>query len=117
MEFAGIKFTEAYKNLSKNSKKLNLKGEYDIVLENGDSIALIEIKYRARKDDVDLLMNKQLSIFKLLFPQYANYSFYLGIAGLAFEDDVEEGALSKGVGVLRPKGESIEILDENLRVF
>jgi hypothetical protein len=41
----------------------------------------------------------------------------LGIAGLSFEDGAEAEALSKGVGILRPKGESVEVLDQNLKAF
>ena len=120
MSFAGINFDEIDRGLKKTLKKPDgnkLQGEYDVIMYNGDSIALIEIKYRGRKIHVDKLITKMTNNFKELFPKYANYKFYLGIASMAFEEGAVEEALEKGVGILRPKGESVEIIDHHVRAF
>jgi hypothetical protein len=36
---------------------------------------------------------------------------------MSFEDNTEEEALRQGIGVLRPSGENVEILDENLKIY
>jgi len=120
MRFGGKDFDEIEKGM-KRAKKLpdgkKLTGEYDVVMYNGNTIALIEVKYKVRKNHIENLKTKQVSVFKELFPQYAKFDFYLGIAGLSFEDDTEKEALEQGIGILRPKGESVEIIDDNLKAY
>ena len=120
MKFGGKNFDEMDKGL-KRAKKLpdgsRLKGEYDVIMYNGDTIALIEVKYKVQKEHIEKLRTKQLSIFKEFFPQYKNHNFYLGIAGLSFEDGTQDLAKDYGIGILRPKGESVEILDKKLKVY
>ena len=120
MRFGGKDFDQIDKGL-KRSKKLpdgkKLAGEYDVVMYNGNTIALIEVKYKVRKNHIVDLTTEQIKIFKELFPQYAKFDFYLGIAGLSFEDGIEKEALQQGIGILRPKGENVEIIDDNLKVY
>ena len=118
--YAGVCFDEIVKNRKKAVKSKDgtiRQGEYDIYMYNGDSIALIEVKYRVRKRDVTDLINRRINNFKNLYPEYSNYKFYLGVAGMSIDDDVTEEALNKGVGVLRFRNNDIEILDENLKIF
>ncbi|MCL1945863.1 MAG: hypothetical protein FWF51_01740 [Chitinivibrionia bacterium] len=120
MHFGGKDFDNIDKGL-KRSKKLpdgkKLTGEYDVVMYNGNTIALIEVKYKVKKNHIENLKTNQVKMFKELFPQYANFDFYLGIAGLSFEDNTEKEALEQGIGILRPKGENVEIIDDNLKVY
>ncbi|MCL2063061.1 MAG: hypothetical protein FWG98_01640 [Candidatus Cloacimonetes bacterium] len=120
MSYGGREFDEIDQGLRK-TKKLpegnHLRGEYDIIMYNGDTIALIEIKYKLNKEDVEKLLGKKLHIFKQLFPKFEKYDFLLGVAGMSFELGAEEEALENGIGILRPKGESVEILDQNLKVY
>jgi hypothetical protein len=120
MAFGGKNFDAIEKGLKRAQKQPDgkkIKGEYDVVMYNGDTIALIEVKYKVQKEHFEKLRTKQLSVFKELFPQYKDYSFYLGIAGLSFEDGTEKTAEEYGIGILRPKGESVEILDKKLKVY
>lgn len=120
MRFGGMDFDRVDKGLKRAQRTpegTKVVGEYDVVMYNGDAIVLIEVKYRVRKEDITNLVDKQISNFKHLFPQYANHRFYLGIAGLSFEEKVEAEALCRGIGILRPKGENVEILDQNLKIY
>ncbi|MDR0304009.1 MAG: hypothetical protein LBH98_04455 [Chitinispirillales bacterium] len=120
MRFGGKDFDEIEKGM-KRARKLpdgeKLRGEYDVVMYNGDTVALIEIKYKVRNKDIETLTGKQVNVFRQLFPQYAEHKFYLGIAGMSFEGDAEEEALKQGVGILRPSGENVEILDKDLKAY
>jgi hypothetical protein len=120
MRFGGKKFDLIDKGLKRAQKMpggQKIQGEYDVIMYNGDTVALIEVKYKVQKDHLEELTTRQIEAFRKLFPQYANYEIYLGIAGMSFESGVEKEALKKGIGILRPKGESVEILDENLKVY
>ncbi|MCL2062826.1 MAG: hypothetical protein FWG98_00440 [Candidatus Cloacimonetes bacterium] len=120
MSFGGVDFDQIDKSVTR-SRKLpdgtKIRGEYDVVMHNGDTIALIEIKFRARTGHAEDLINRKINIFKQLFPEYANHKFLLGLGGLSFEDGVEDDAINHGIGILKTKGESIEIIDNHLKIY
>jgi len=116
--FGGIHFDDVKRNMyGDGSDDDNSEGEYDIVMINGNSICIIEAKYKARVEDVFKLIKKQVKKFKKLFPQYGNYKYYLGIGGMSFTNGVERRAKELGVGILKLKGDVVEIHDENLKVY
>ena len=120
MLFGGIKYDIIDKGLSRLQRfpdGSRVQGEYDVIMYNKDTIALIEVKYRARKGDADDLINRKLKNFKILFPDYANYTFYLGIAGMGFDDNAEADVRQKGIAILKPKGESVVIEDKHLKAY
>jgi len=116
MQFAGQKYDEISPNLSRKIKSLNLQGEYDLVLYNCSSVVIIEIKYKADKDDVDELLEKA-PVFKKLYPQYANFDLYLGLAALHFNKKVEKESLKQGIAVIKQIGDAMVINDAHLKVF
>ncbi|MCL2184038.1 MAG: hypothetical protein FWB85_11290 [Chitinispirillia bacterium] len=118
--FGGMHFDRVRENI-KNSKKLEdgstLDGQYDIVMYNDTAVCIIEVKYRFKKDDVRNVAKWHAGTFKRLFPEYAGYEIYLGIGSMCFEEDVEEAARQLGIGVLKVKGDAVEIYDESLKTF
>ena len=98
-----------------NGKTLN--GEYDITLVNKDSLGIVEVKFTVHRKDVENLVEKQVENFKILFPMYANYKFYLGIGGLSFNKQAEDAAKKLGVGILKLNGDAVEINDKDLKVY
>ncbi len=114
-ELGGIRYDTIVKNFMPKSKRG--QGEFDIVMVNGESIALIECKYKAHKSDVEKLINKQVDSFKKIFPVYSNYKFYLGIASFSFYPELEDFAKENGIAILKQKGEVVEIIADNLKVY
>ena len=116
----GVHFDTVKRHL-KNSIPLGdgktLDGEYDITLINKDSLGIVEVKYTVEKEDVESLVKKQVENFKLLFPMYSDYKFYLGIGGLSFDKQAEDAANKLGVGILKLNGDAVEINDKNLKVY
>jgi hypothetical protein len=115
MEFGGIKYDQISKNIHVKTKKL--EDEFDIVMYNGNSIAIIESKFKAHKNDINTLMQKKAKNFRILHPDFAKYKIYLGIASFGFYNDLEQYAKENGIGVLKQKGEVTEIEDDNLKVY
>ena len=111
----GIKFDDVKKNI--HAIKLRLEDEYDIVMYNGDCIALIECKYKAHENDLRKLIGKKVDNFKELFPYYSNYKIYVGLASFSFYPELEELAKQKGVAILKQRGEVMEIVAENLKAY
>ncbi len=111
----GIQFDEIGKNVQRKSRRL--EDEYDIVLYNGDCIALIECKYKAHENDLRKLMDKKVRNFRELFPNYKDYKIYLGLASFSFYPELEELATQNGVAILKQKGEMMEVKADNLKVY
>jgi hypothetical protein len=116
LHFAGQDYDSFVSNLKKEHKKINLQAEYDLVLYNCSSVAIIEIKYKAEKDDVEQVI-KKADTFKKLFPEYKDYAIYLGLAGLHINKDAEKKAIKQGVGIIKQVGKNMVINDAHLKVF
>ena len=118
MTFAGIEFDFIDRNWNRHSKKLNLKGEYDVILENGNTVALIETKYKVRKDDVEKLFTKaSADKFRKLFPLYNNHKILLGVGGMSFEKDAIEEAKKQGIGIIKVIGDKVEYHTEGIKIY
>lgn len=91
--------------------------EFDIVMYNGKSVAIVEIKHKVHPNDLEILTEKKVKNFKTLFPQYEKYKVYLGIGGVSIPKDVIDNAHKKGVAILRQKGEIMKIDDKYLIAY
>jgi Holliday junction resolvase len=106
-ELAGIKFDGMIPNLKYEGKE---SCEFDIVLVNGDSVAIIEAKYRIHPNFVKELVTDKLAQFRKYFPVYKNHAVYFGIAGMSFSQEVVKNAKEHGVAIVRQNGQKV-VLD------
>ena len=93
-----------------------LEDEYDIVLYNHASVAIIEVKYKAHIDDVPQVL-KKAETFRILFPQYKDFKIYLGLASMSFYSELEDECIKQGIAVIKQIGDKVVINDTNLKVF
>lgn len=92
--------------------------EFDIVLKRPDAIAIVEIKYRLRKDDVELLAGRKLENFRILYPEESmGKVIYLGAAGLSVDGGALQRAKELGIYVLTQRGEDIYLLNNEARAY
>jgi len=112
--FFGEKFDEISKNLS--SFWQGLKDEYDIVLYNHASVAIIEVKYKAHINDIPIVL-KKAETFRILFPNYKDFKIYLGLASMSFYPELEQECINEGIAVIKQVGDAVVINDTNLKVF
>jgi hypothetical protein len=110
-----IKFDFISKNIK--AKKHRLEDEYDIFLENGNSVAIIDVKHKVKKDHISKLLDDKVENFRILFPDYKNYKLYIAIAGFAFEHKTVDYAIENGIVVLKQKGEVMEIESKSMKSF
>ncbi len=106
LKIGNVKFDDITANQYK--ARNGVKDEYDILLTNGDSVAIIEVKYEAHENDLDKLKTKKIPNFRKLFPMYKDYKIYAGIAGFHINEDVVKKAEEYGFFVLKRKGELVE---------
>ena len=116
MEMGGIRYDVIKQNIHAMNRQ-QLEDEFDIVLYNGNSIGLIEVKHKVHPSDINKLITKKATNFRLLFTDYKGYKIYLGIAGFSIPEEVAEIAQDNGVAVLRQKGDLLVMNDSNLKVY
>jgi len=109
--FGGIKYNNVMLNLR------TPKIEFDIVLVNGNSVALIEVKNRIHSKFVRELAEERVKKFKEYFPIYNRFKTRLGIAGFSFSKKVTEEARKYGIGIIRQVGDSVEISARRLKIY
>ena len=113
-DFFGEKFDEIEKNV-KGIKK-NYKDEYDILLINGKSVGIVEVKFKAHKNDVPKILKKAQTI-RINFPEFKNHRVYLGLATLAFYPELEQECIDHGIAIIKQVGDNVVINDKNLKVY
>ena len=111
---AGIEFDSVNHNLLRSRGKL--EKEFDIVLINGSSVALIEVKYKVHLNDVEQA-EQQVGYYRELFPEHRDYRIYTGIAGMSVPASVADAARKRGQFVLKQVGKLIEVDAQAMRAF
>ena len=102
----GVQYDEVIDNLKGYSGKL--RGEYDVVMVNGKSVALIEVKYVVHPDDIAKTI-KGIENYRTFFPQHKDFDVYGAIAGFKIPNEVAEAAKQQGLMVLKRVGDVMEV--------
>jgi Holliday junction resolvase-like predicted endonuclease len=103
-----IKFDAVSRNL--NNHIGDLQEEYDLVLINGDTLAVIEVKTKAHVKDLEKMITKKIPNFPKLFHAYQNYHIYAGVATLVANNDLIEKAQELGLFLLTQQGDHTMIV-------
>ena len=112
--FFGEKFDEI-ENSVKGIEK-GFKDEYDILMLNGHSVGIVEVKYKAHENDIPKVLNKA-NTFRANFPKYKNHKVYLGLATMAFYPKLEEECINQGIAIIKQVGDTVVINDKHLKAF
>ena len=111
----GVTYDIVDRNIKGNIPKV--RDEFDIVMFNGNSIALIECKYKAHENDLRKIIDKKANNFRALFPDFKDYKIYLGLASFSSYDELKEIAKQKGMAILTHSGDLPEIIADNLKAY
>ena len=110
----GMEFHQAYPNF-KVTKYSGGNAEYDLLLMNGEFIAVIEIKHRLRRDDVERMREVTLPRFRYFLPQYKDKALAPAVAAITADQDAVALAHKCGYAVLRPDGQKVRADVKHLR--
>ncbi len=114
LKVGGIQYDGITSNIK---RKINGKQiEIDLLLDNGSSLAIIEVKYRAKAKNIEQLKNT-VATYRELFPQHKDFKIYGGIASFNVDDTVAAQAHEQGVFVLKRKGDVLEMDTQGMRAF
>ena len=100
-----VNFDFVYQN-----DKRNVKGgtqEIDILLENGNSIGIVEVKNRVSQKSIDQL-DKIMENFYYFHRDYEGYKLVGALAGKIFPKHLQTQVLKKGYSVIMQQGDHIE---------
>jgi len=117
MKIGDLDFDFIDKNVKRKNRRQNIEGEYDIILTNSESIAIIEIKHKFHPNDIDKLLNKKLPAFKKLFPDKKDYNIYIVVAGLSIPDDTKKLAFENGFFVMTQGGGKINVEHVDIKAY
>ena len=116
--FVHEKFDKISRNLTYRGVDYNLKMECDILLFNGRSAAIIEVKYNAKPDNISIeKLISRVEIFKISFPEYKNHNIYLGVAAMSFQKSLIQELHQAGIATLHQLGKKMVIYDKTVKAF
>jgi len=114
--FANERFYKVRRN--QIYRKEEIKAEFDLVLLNGKSAALIEVKYNAKPDNVSIeKIISKIEYFKILYPECKYFNIYLGVAAMSFKEGLEAELHQAGIATIRPVGKKMVKFDKDVKVF
>jgi hypothetical protein len=111
-------FGEHFDTISRclKPRRNNFEDEYDIVLFNCTSVAIIEVKYKAHENDIPTVL-KKAETFRVLCPDYKDYKIYLALASMAFYPELEQKCIEQGIAMIKQVGDMVVVDDGHLKVF
>ena len=86
--------------------------EYDIIMVNGDSVAVISVKYKLYFKDIDNFLKGEVKDFKKCFPEFKNYKVYAGIASKFMNQDLQAKITKAGLFAISQSGKEMQVLNE-----
>ncbi len=102
----GVQVTEVYQRM----RSLDHRAEIDLLAANRSTVVAVEVKSRLDIPGVDRHLSK-LDRFKKLFPRYEDCVLLGAVAAMQMPADAAEHAESRGLFVLAPSGEELELLN------
>jgi hypothetical protein len=92
------------------SKVLNIYGEVDLLLENGDIALLVEVKTNLTVDDVKE-HKERLEKFRLVADaKNDKRQFIAAVGGGVVQENIQEFATKQGMFVVQQSGENVKVI-------
>jgi Holliday junction resolvase-like predicted endonuclease len=115
LQVANIKFDVIYRNLS--GRVNGLQDEFDLILVNGDTLAMFEVKTKAHLNLIDTMLQRKIPNLRKVLPHFKNYKVYAGIASLVTYDELIEQTKNHGLFLLTQQGTHLEVVNETVTYF
>jgi isopentenyl diphosphate isomerase/L-lactate dehydrogenase-like FMN-dependent dehydrogenase len=113
--FKGVHFDDVTPRVKPLTRK-GIQDEYDIVMVNGTTVAIIEVKLHYHPNDIEKLLNK-VKTFRVLFPEYKDYKVMLGLASKTFKRSDIARANELGIGLIEENGDDIQDVNNVAKFF
>ena len=91
------------------------EAEFDMLMTNGQVVAVIEIKHKLRCEDVERMRKWTLPDFRRLMPEYDDKALAPAMACIIAQREALALAYKYGYAVLRPGGQQLHVNASHLR--
>ena len=105
----GMDFQKTHRNSKYSDRQNNIFMEIDVMLENDDMAMLVEIKTNLLSDHLDAHIERLKKMRKFADSHGDKRAFLGAVAGVVIPDDIRSQALSNGMFVIEPSGETFSI--------
>jgi hypothetical protein len=116
--FANEKFDKIKQNVSYGEEETDDDMECDILLINGKSTALIEVKYKAKPENIKIdELIERARFLKEKTTEHKNHNIYLGVAALAFNKKLAKELRAAGIATIHQVGKKMVVYDKEIKAF
>jgi hypothetical protein len=92
--------------------------EFDVVLFNGTCAAVIEVKYNAKPENIDIeFLISRAEKLKQHSPNYRDKQIYLGVAAMTFQKGIDKVLRSVGIATIHQVGKKMVVYDKEVKAF
>jgi len=109
----GFAFHRANRDVCVRDKKNNIFLEIDVLLENGDTAMLVEIKTKLTVERINDHINRLEKMRQYADLRGDKRTFLGAVAGVVVTDKERNYALDQGFYLIEPSGESFNITPPN----
>ena len=107
----------AFDSVERRIRKTKNDQEIDILLINGQCVALIEVKYNAHPQELHDLAVKKVNHFRQDHQTYKNHKLYFGIASMTTNPELITNAEKEGLFLLTQKGDHLVLANSQVKTF
>ena len=105
----GLDFDDVSKDRKVRDKKNGIHFQIDVYLENSDTAMLVEVKADLTIGDINTHMERLEKMRRYADLRGGGRAFLGAVAGILVKDNVKEYALSQGLYLAEPSGETFNI--------
>jgi hypothetical protein len=116
IQFDRIERNRSIKVAAKSTTSTSQKYEYDLMLVNGKTLAVIETKYKATSEWL-IQLQRNIDGARIAMPEFKDYAIYGGIAAFSINEKLIEKAHEQGYFVLQRSGDTFIADTECMRAF
>ncbi|MDR1729030.1 MAG: hypothetical protein LBT74_14095 [Acidobacteriota bacterium] len=106
----GYDFTQCARNVKFENKKLGIRGEIDLFLEDGELAMLVEVKTSLETADVKRHIERLEKYRRYAAAKSDRRRFVAAVAGAVVMEDAQDFALDGGIYVIVQSGEAVRIV-------
>jgi hypothetical protein len=106
----GYSFTQFCPGVKFKKEELNVSGEIDLFLENGDVACLVEVKTKLSVDDVNTHLEK-MAKYRVYADNRGDKRRFIGaVGGVVVDDSVRNFSLNRGFYVVQLSGDNVKVI-------
>ncbi|MCC5945671.1 MAG: hypothetical protein JJT94_12110 [Bernardetiaceae bacterium] len=107
----GVMLRECYQRVVIKDEHGHFLMEIDLLLTNGEIAVVVEVKHKLKQKDVEEHLERMDKIINYPIGVTRGVSLSSAVAGMIVTEEVANFAMKKGLYVIKPKGNSVEIIN------